>query len=409
LRTALTIIAVFIGALTVSLTTGIGNGVRSYVNSQIGNIGGKNLILVSVKPDDQDFSKQVSGEPSEYKPAKANHPMEGNIKKLDDKDIEKIKNLTKAESVTPLYQVQTNYITAKNNGAKKYTINTQQDAQLDLDLAAGRLLRSSDKNSAVLPASYLKVLGFNSASSALNKNVELGYLNSAGQQQTASIKIVGVMKKTLLGTGAYVDNSLAKKIAESQSIGTLNQNGYYAAFAKYDHDLSDQEISSLKKTLSDNNYQAQSLADQLGTINNVITAITTALTVFGAIALLAASFGIVNTLLMAVNERTREIGLMKALGMNRRSVFAIFATEAVSLGFWGAILGVIASMLISIPVNNWASHSFLKGFDGLHLLAFPLVPTLIIILIIMLISFIAGALPSLKASKLDPIEALRYE
>ena len=87
-------------------------------------------------------------------------------------------------------------------------------------------------------------------------------------------------------------------------------------------------------------------------------------TIFGGIALLAAAIGIVNTLFMSVEERTREIGLDKALGMSSGRVYAEFATEAILLGFWGSVFGVVVAMIIG-TVANTAVHApggFLEVF-----------------------------------------------
>ncbi len=144
-------------------------------------------------------------------------------------------------------------------------------------------------------------------------------------------------------------------------------------------------------------------------IRNVINAITGALILFGAIALLAASFGIINTLYMSVQERTREIGLLKAMGMSNGRVFRIFSLEAIMIGFWGSLLGLGAAMLAGKAINAYATENFLQGLDGFSLTIFTPLNGLIVCLTIMVIAFIAGALPSRHAAKQDPIEALRYE
>ena len=111
---------------------------------------------------------------------------------------------------------------------------------------------------------------------------------------------------------------------------------------------------------------------------------------------------------MGSSDLTREIGLAKALGMSRRTVFSLFSLEAVLIGFWGSILGIFAAIGAGALFNNVATKSFLKDFEGLRM-SFPLINNLAIIGLIMLIAFLAGTLPSRRASKLDPIEALRYE
>jgi putative ABC transport system permease protein len=182
-----------------------------------------------------------------------------------------------------------------------------------------------------------------------------------------------------------------------------------AAVVKF-HDGNSNSEATQKKSLNDaGSYDAISMKDQVKTITTIISAITTALNVVGAIALFAASFGIINTLLMSVYERTQEVGLMKALGLHRAKVFALFAVEAVLVGFWGSAIAVLAGWGVSNLVTQWASSSFLKDFQGFSLLVVTPTNAVFVILLIMIIAFLAGTLPALKASRLNPIEALRSE
>jgi len=130
---------------------------------------------------------------------------------------------------------------------------------------------------------------------------------------------------------------------------------------------------------------------------------------FALIALLAASFGIVNTLLMSVQERTREIGLMKALGMTSRKVFALFSMEAILIGVMGSIIGVGIGLGVGIGGNTALVQGPLSDVAGLTLFAIDPGAILAVIALIIVIAFIAGTLPARRASKKNPITALRYE
>lgn len=130
---------------------------------------------------------------------------------------------------------------------------------------------------------------------------------------------------------------------------------------------------------------------------------------FALIALLAASFGIVNTLLMSVQERTREIGLMKALGMTSGKVFGLFSMEAVLIGVMGSVIGVGLGIGVGAGGNAALVEGPLSDVAGLTLFTVEPVSIAAIVILIIIIAFLAGTLPARRASKKNPILALRYE
>jgi putative ABC transport system permease protein len=404
LRTVLTVGAVFIGALTLSLTNGLGNGVKAYVNDQLGNVGAEGTLIVRVKQSQQN---PVSTDVSEYNPDRQVGTF--NISLLDETDLEKIAQIEGVLEVIPDNLPQLDYITA---GDKKFEVAAYQNIEgLNLTMTAGDTVNEDVPNGITVPNKYVAPLGYNSAEAMLGTTATLGYKDANGKTKNYEVTIVGIQEQSLLGnSNIVVSQTLAEKIVKDQTDGVASLSGKYVdSTIKYDPNLSKEELDDLKQRFNDAGYGAQTVQDQIGIISTVIDTILIILNVFGLIALLAAGFGIVNTQLMSVNERTSEIGLMKALGASRKQIFLMFSIEAASIGFWGASLGAAVGIVIGTIVSDFASKDFLKDFVGFRLVAFPPLPTLAVILGIMFLAFLAGALPSLKASRLDPIKALRYE
>lgn len=403
LRTFLTISAIFVGAFTLTLTNALGDGAQDYLDRQLGNVSAPGVFYVTPKVDENPFAS--SSEPKEYNPEqRTNSAFQPPSVKPD--DLEKLKKVEGVESVRPYRMVSTEYISRNGDSTRFVLTSINPYTSLDLDLSAGRLLKNDDKNAVILPENYLKPLGFNQPDDALNTTIVLGYKNLRGETLQQTVTVVGVMKKSLVTEGEFhVDDAALATIAEQQ--GGAEQA--LAAIVKFKDADPAKEAQQKEAITKIGNYSAVSLKEQVATVTNVVSAITTALSLVGFIALFAASFGIINTLLMSVYERTQEIGLMKALGMHRRAVFSLFAFEAVLVGFWGSIVAVAAGYGVSQLVNSWASTSFLKDFEGFTLLLVTPVNALSVVALIMAIAFLAGTLPAIKASRLNPIDALRSE
>ncbi|WP_123732877.1 ABC transporter permease [Rathayibacter sp. PhB152] len=112
---------------------------------------------------------------------------------------------------------------------------------------------------------------------------------------------------------------------------------------------------------------------------------------------------------MSVQERTREIGLMKAMGMGSGRVFALFSIEAAFIGFLGSAIGALLAVAAGTGLSGVLSGSLLSNLPGLTLIAFDPVSILTVVLVVMVIAFVAGTLPAARAARADPVQSLRYE
>jgi len=420
-RTLLTVIAIFIGATTLSLTNGIGSGIKAYLNKQVGNLGNSNILTVTASNNgagvgitntSSGLTKYTPGE-KKVSLATAGPNTQAEIV-LTQKDINKIKTVPNIISVEPTLTVTPDYIALSSNLSSKYAFTIAQTVGTsDLDMSAGKVISNSDTSPEItIPISYVSSFGFTNNSDALNQKATIGVTNALGKQTTFQATIVGVQQKALVGsTAAYANNALFNELYDVQTTGlpTGTKDAYTSVSAVLANGLSSAQIQTVKNNLSAKGYDGKTAKDQASTIFTAITAITYVLDGFAGITLIAAAFGIVNTLYMSVSERTKEIGLMKALGMSKIKIFTLFSIEATLIGFWGSVLGVGFANLAGRYVNSVTAKGFLKDFPGLNLLSFPLLPSSLIVLAIILIAFIAGTLPARRASKKDPIEALRYE
>ena len=413
LRTSLTVIAIFIGAFTLTLTNGLGSGISKYIDKEIGNLGANDVLIVQA-------AGESTGLPSDtvkkYNADKRTLSLEsqGNrtITVLTDQDIAKIRKIDGVKSAEPFLGAQIDYVYGKS-GDKFVAAAEQYLSGANYALEAGKVTsNNSAKLEIMVPVTYLKPMGFADAKSAIGQTVWLGVTDGLSEQSEVTAFIVGVKQKSLAGgSGLSVNTALLTELRKTQNVGlpSAATSSFQYATARFDDKLPAAKLTQLKERLTKAGYSAMTVQDQIGTFKAVINGIVSVLNGFAVIALLAASFGIINTLLMSVQERTKEIGLMKAMGMSASRIFLLFSGEAVMLGFWGSLLGSLAAMGVGAVINKIVLTSFLKDLVGLQLLAFSPESVAAIIGIVMGIAFLAGSLPAIRAARQNPIDSLRYE
>lgn len=406
-RTFLTIIAVCIGSFTITLTSAVNMGVNDYIQRQLSVFSEDSILYFNPKQEATTFG------PKEYKDGSKQVNPRFSQATLNLKDVEKINKIPNVKKAALYDFITPDYIQYKDG--KKLTITTvivEADGQkYNFDFLAGK--KAVNRGEITISQDYLEPMGFKDAQSAIGKELNIQIADTlTGEKKIFTQKITGVTAKSLIQSAmvtvsrpsyddfyAFQSKSTPKEVKDSSFVVLAQVNG----------EISKEKLDQIKKDAEKAGYSASTAKDQVETIMNVVNGITGSLIVFGAIALLAASFGIINTLYMSVRERTREIGLMKAMGLSNGKIFQLFSIEAILIGVLGSILGILLAQGAGSALNHVATESFLKGMDGFTLTKFTLQNNTIITITIAIVAFLAGALPSRSASKKDPIEALRYE
>src|SRR5690554_1338134 len=250
--------------------------------------------------------------------------------------------------------------------------------------------------------------------------VELTRVEEDGKTSTRTVRLrVG----GVLAEGAGQDDySIFIALEDAEDLVTWYQgqrpdrrnDGYSQAVIIVDDP---EKVLKIEQELLLEGFLAFSARSTLQQINVIFAVIQAAFGGIGAIALIVAAIGIANTMIMSILERTREIGLMKALGATNRDVMSIFIAEAGAIGLFGGVGGVvfgagiakIIDLIAQAYINNQLAASGATGNAGLSLAVIPLWLPVFAIVFSLIIGLASGIYPALRAVQLDPVKALKYE
>lgn len=387
LRSWLTVMGIFIGIAAVVSLISLGQGLQNYIHQQFEQMGGDKIIVQA----------KTIGPPGSA-------TNEGVI--LKEKDVKLIKNIAGVEdAVGILMKSEPVAYKEEKEVVMLYGLNEEYlelFGEIDMTKTlAGRQLKNTDR--------YKAVVGYNHLFGELwEKPAALGSkLSLEGKQ----FEIIGAIKKQ---GNPFDDNSVwLKKEVLAELAGIKDEESMIAAKTEkgYDTEKVAEEIKrKLRKEREEKEgqetFSVQTSGQLLQTFGNIFLVVQAVFVGIAAISLVVGGIGIMNTMYTSVLERTKEIGIMKAVGARNSDVLLIFLMESGLLGLVGGAMGVMIGVGIGKLVEVIAAKAF---GSGLIQAAFPWYLIVGALAFSFFVGSFAGLLPAMQASRMRPVDALRYE
>jgi ABC-type lipoprotein release transport system permease subunit len=387
---------------------------------------------------------------------------------LDDAGVKEIESIPGVAYVEPNVSFAS-YIRANQKVLSQYIggANIPNAASRFQQFAAGNMISTPNADEAVVTERFTRDFGFEKPADAIGKTLELlapedqtkseeretredapnffgipleddGLDESdAAGIKTRAFRIAGVLNTEIKegagqgglrglmpGAGVYIPlatahawsvqhrgpmSRVALSLARTKgSLGEGDSEGYDSAVVRVTDPV---VLTDVRKQITEKGFGSFSIVDEIEQIRTVFLIIDSVLGLLGGISLLVASFGIANTMIMSILERTREIGIMKAIGAEDREIKLIFFVEAAVIGVFGGVVGVLLAWGIDGLANRLAYRFILKPQGASFIDFFSLPPYLSIgaILFALLVSILAALYPASRAARIDPVRALRHD
>lgn len=404
-RSFLTILGIIIGIGSVIALISLGNGVQTSINSQIGKLG---TTVLTVTPGANRLTAGQSGAGAQSRtPGAAGGPQAssfGATSTLTVADLNSLSDTTKHPQIKA--------VTGVVNGTALFTVDGIEERDTitgtnaaywgvhSLSIATGRLFTQADLDSKA------KVINLGST---LAENVFPG-VDPLGKTVTIgndTYTIIGILGKTDEST--FLNPNLNGYIPYASAMATFGGSTFNSLTVQATDEKSvDEAKSDIDNTLLANHkitdakladFSVLSSKDLLATVGNITGILTSLLAGIAAISLVVGGIGIMNIMLVSVTERTREIGLRKAVGAKTSDILLQFIVEAVVLTLVGGLFGIGLGYAIGKVAANFLGFAPIVTLQAI----------LLAVGVSSAIGLVFGIYPAAKAARLNPIDALRYE
>ena len=376
-RSLLTTLGVIIGVAAVITLVSMGEGAKSYVLGQINGWGmGANSVMIQPGQENS-------------------HTLEMTLTYEDTLALrQKVRNL---QYLMPEFVGRSRLVYGRSEYKPAASLGVSADYPLAYkqQAAEGRFFSAGEETGRKRVAVIGKTVATNlfGEFSPVGENIKI---NGTG------FRVIGVLEEK--GTMLTYDMDDIVLIPSTLSEMVLGTNNIWEIFLTVNSDDQvPQALVDIKRTLiarhHKEDFHIHTQQGMIDIISNILNALTGIITAIAAISLLVGGIGIMNIMLVAVTERTREIGIRKAIGAKRRDIFAQFIFESILITMSGALIGILFGTLAAWGIMAYLRLEAVIAWGAAYLAC----------LVALLVGVFFGVYPAMRASALDPVEALRYE
>ncbi len=396
MRSFLTMLGIIIGVFAVLLMIGIGDGVKSQVSSQVSSLGANLLVVYSGKIGSDSSAK--NGQQQKSSGGGFNIASTIGSSTLTQNDVTSIEATPHIIHTAP-YNIISSVVTyGQLSTSSPFIVGTTSnyDDITQIKYSAGGFFTPQDNDA----RNNVVVLGEGT------KHNLFGETDAIGKQITIrgqKFSVLGVTKKSDGGAsfGASADDMIYMPINTANKITGLNQVFRIITQVDSPENISNAQ-EAINKTLKSNHggqedFSVLTQEDLLSTFNTILDLLTTFIVAIASISLLVGGIGIMNIMLVTVSERTREIGIRKAIGATSSNILGQFLIEAMILSINGGLCGLALSYLAGLLVGKYAGITPVFSLKALVLA----------VGVSLFVGVIFGVAPAIKAARKHPIQALK--
>ena len=439
LRNGLTTIGISVGVASLVAMLSLGVGLQQMATRRLAGSGLFDTVFVTSRQDFRGFDREDD--------AKTSHPEQAPI--LDEPAREKITKLANVTEVEPEIRVMGEIVSGGETHFG-FVTGLPMSARVNeaFDNLKGTFFSSNDADEAILLTDFAKELDPKNPSALIGQDITLRYgeRQALPQDQSGRPAIAG--EENNASNGDDYGFSVVRKLQKLRVVGLIDSEPYggmrtvsrgriflpvgtterlnMAQFTDMRSSLRGAstksymtltvrvkdpgKVAAVQDAIGQMGFRTFSVLDATKSLRRFFTVLDLFLGIFGSLALAVATLAIINTLVMAVLERRREIGVMKAIGASDQDVKRLFFTEAGAMGFLGGVLGILLGLAIGKGINvGTAIYLTRRQLPAEAVWSMPpwLVGAAIVFSIV--VSLVAGLYPASRAARLDPVETLKYE